>query len=656
MGRFKSSQQKRKDISGEITGGISMIIGSDVGGTFTDTVFISKGDITVSKVPTTPHDFTEGVIQGIAQVSKEYNRIVHGMTVGTNTVLQRKGAKTTLITNKGFKDILEIGRQNRPSLYDFSVDKPPPLVPRNRRLEVSGRINHKGHVLEDIPEIITIPDGTEAVAVCLLHSYANPVHEKKIKSLISAPVCISSDIIPEFREYERMSTTIINAYLMPVIDTYLSTLEKKVSAPLMIIESSGGIMSSKSAREKPVHTVLSGPAGGVIASHFFGGVLNIVNMITLDMGGTSTDISVIKNEPIITTEGSIEGYPLKIPMIDIHTIGAGGGSIAWIDEGGALRVGPQSAEADPGPACYNKGGIQPTVTDANLILGRLGKYLGEDMNLDLSLAKDSMKNLCKKTGFTTREVASGIIKVANANMCQGIRVVSVERGHDPRDFVLLAFGGAGPLHACELAHELAIPKVLIPVYPGVFSALGMVVADIKHEFVITKRMTPEEDTTQIFKELEHKAVTILKREGVPDSNIALQRLIDARYIGQSYELRVPADNAVNNFHEAHNTMYGYKDYSAPVEFVNFRVVGIGKQKKIQLKKIDKSISDPPVKEVREIFFDKMIKTPVYIRENLFWKDYIEGPAIIEEMESTVCIPPGWGCTVDEYGNLLCEVI
>lgn len=633
-----------------------MIIGSDVGGTFTDTVFVSNGEISVSKVPTTPRDFTEGVINGIAQVSTQYKRIIHGMTVGTNAVLQRKGAKITLITNKGFKDILEIGRQNRPSLYDFFVNKPLPLVPRNRRIEVSGRINYKGEILENLQENITFPDKTEAVAVCLLHSYANPVHEKKIKSLINVPVCISSDIIPEFREYERMSTTVINAYLMPVIDTYLSALEKRVSSPLMVIESSGGIMSSQSARENPVHTVLSGPAGGVIASQFFGKVLGIDHMITLDMGGTSTDISVIKKDPIITTEGSIEGYPLKIPMIDIHTIGAGGGSIAWIDEGGALRVGPQSAEANPGPACYNRGGILPTVTDANLILGRLGKYLGDDMELDISLAEKSMKDICNKTGFDILEVASGIVKVATANMCQGIRVVSVERGHDPRDFVLLAFGGAGPLHACELAHELAIPRVLIPVYPGVFSALGMVVADIKHEFAITKRMTPKEDTSKIFKELEHKAVTVLKKEGVSDNDIVLQRFIDARYIGQSYELRVPADNAVSNFHKAHNTMYGYKDYSAPVEFVNFRVVGIGKQEKISLKKIKKSAKDPSIKEVREIFFDKMMKTPVYIRENLSWGDYITGPAIIEEMESTVCIPPGWSCTVDEYGNLLCEVV
>lgn len=633
-----------------------MIIGSDVGGTFTDTVFVSNGEISVSKVPTTPRDFTEGVINGIAQVSTQYKRIIHGMTVGTNAVLQRKGAKITLITNKGFKDILEIGRQNRPSLYDFFVNKPLPLVPRNRRIEVSGRINYKGEILENLQENITFPDKTEAVAVCLLHSYANPVHEKKIKSLINVPVCISSDIIPEFREYERMSTTVINAYLMPVIDTYLSALEKRVSSPLMVIESSGGIMSSQSARENPVHTVLSGPAGGVIASQFFGKVLGIDHMITLDMGGTSTDISVIKKDPIITTEGSIEGYPLKIPMIDIHTIGAGGGSIAWIDEGGALRVGPQSAEANPGPACYNRGGILPTVTDANLILGRLGKYLGDDMEPDISLAEKSMKDICNKTGFDILEVASGIVKVATANMCQGIRVVSVERGHDPRDFVLLAFGGAGPLHACELAHELAIPRVLIPVYPGVFSALGMVVADIKHEFAITKRMTPKEDTSKIFKELEHKAVTVLKKEGVSDNDIVLQRFIDARYIGQSYELRVPADNAVSNFHKAHNTMYGYKDYSAPVEFVNFRVVGIGKQEKISLKKIKKSAKDPSIKEVREIFFDKMMKTPVYIRENLSWGDYITGPAIIEEMESTVCIPPGWSCTVDEYGNLLCEVV
>jgi len=634
-----------------------MIIGSDVGGTFTDTVFISKGEITVSKVPTTPHNFAEGVLQGIAKVAEDYNRVVHGMTVGTNAVLQKKGAHVTLITNKGFKDILEIGRQNRPSLYDFSVDRPPPLVPRNRRIEVSGRINHKGEIIEELQEKeIVLPEETEAVAVCLLHSYANPVHEQKVKFMVTLPVCVSSDILPEFREYERMSTTVINAYLMPVIDKYLSNLEKEISGTLMVIESSGGLMTSRSAREKPVHTVLSGPAGGVIASHFLGDLLDVKTLITLDMGGTSTDISVIKGEPVITTEGSIEGYPLKIPMIDIHTIGAGGGSIAWLDEGGALRVGPQSAEADPGPACYGKGGVLPTVTDANLVLGRLGLQLGEEMVLDVTLAEKSMESLCRKTGFTLLEVASGIVRVANANMCQGIRVVSVERGHDPRDFVLLAFGGAGPLHACELARELSIPKVLIPVYPGVFSALGMVVADIKHEFVLTRKMSPDEDTRKVFEELEKKAVKTLKKESVLQDRILLQKYIDTRYVGQSYELRIPAENAVQKFHEAHQKMYGYSDVASPVEFVNFRVVGTGKQEKIRLEPIEKTKRTPDIKEVRDVFFCDFVKTPVYRRELLKYNDCIQGPAVIEEMESTVLLPPDWGLTVDLYGNLLLEVV
>ncbi|MBU7048312.1 MAG: hydantoinase/oxoprolinase family protein [Theionarchaea archaeon] len=634
-----------------------MIIGCDVGGTFTDTVFVSKGEIKISKVPTTPDNFAEGVLQGIARVSEEYQRVVHGMTVGTNAVLQRKGARVTLITNKGFKDILEIGRQNRPSLYDFSVERPPPLVPRDRRIEVSGRINFRGEIIEELlEENIELPEKTESVAVCLLHSYANPVHEQKIKSMVNIPVCISSDILPEFREYERMSTTVINAYLMPVIDKYLSNLEKRISSPLMVIESSGGIMSALSAREKPVHTVLSGPAGGVIASHFLGELTNMKNLITLDMGGTSTDISVIKGEPIITTEGSIEGYPLRIPMIDIHTIGAGGGSIAWLDEGGALRVGPQSAEADPGPACYNKGGTDPTVSDANLILGRLGSQLGGEMILDVTLAEQFMEPLCEKTGFNLVELASGITKVANANMCQGIRVVSVERGHDPRDLVLLAFGGAGPLHACELAHELSIPKVLIPVYPGVFSALGMVVADIKHEFVKTQKMAPDKDTKTVFDELEKKAVAILTQEGVTPDRMILQRFIDVRYTGQSYELRIPADNPVEKFHETHKRMYGYADKKSPVEFVNFRVVGIGKQDKIHIKRIEKATRNPEPTKMRNVFFDGFVKTPIYKRETLKYSHQIEGPAVIEEMESTILLPPDWVATVDEYGNLFAEVV
>lgn len=634
-----------------------MIIGCDVGGTFTDTVFVSKGEIRISKVPTTPQNFAEGVLQGIARIGEEYTRVIHGMTVGTNAVLQRKGAGVTLITNKGFKDIIEIGRQNRPSLYDFSVDRSPPLVPRSRRIEVSGRISYRGDIIEELSEEkIVLPEETESVAVCLLHSYANPVHEQRIRSMVTVPVCISSDILPEFREYERMSTTVINAYLMPVIDRYVFTLEERISGTLMVIESSGGIMTARSAREKPVHTVLSGPAGGVIASHFLGNILNVRNLITLDMGGTSTDISVIKGEPIITTEGSIGGYPLRIPMIDIHSIGAGGGSIAWLDEGGALRVGPQSAEAEPGPACYGKGSVLPTVTDANLILGRLGMHLGDEIVLNRELAQKSMEDLCEKTGFDLTELASGIIKVANANMCQGIRVVSVERGHDPRDFTLLAFGGAGPLHACELACELSIPRVLIPVYPGVFSALGMVVADIKHEFVLTKRMDPDEDTEEVFQKLEERAVTTLRKEGVSHDDMILQRFIDVRYVGQSYELRIPAENAVQKFHEAHQRTYGYSDAQSPIEFINFRVVGIGKQEKIALRKTKKTEGKPEPREMRNVFFNDFVRTPVYWRENLRHTDVIEGPAIIEERESTVLIPPDWSFTVDEYGNLFGEVI
>lgn len=627
-----------------------------MGGTFTDTVCVSNGEITVSKVPTTPHNFAEGVLEGIERLTGEYDRVIHGMTVGTNAVLQRTGAVVTLITNAGFRDILEIGRQNRPSLYDFSVDRPQPLVPRERRLEVAGRISAQGEILEACKEDeIVLPEGTEAVAICLLHSYANPLHEQKIKSLIRAPCCISSEILPEFREYERTSTTVINAYLMPVVDAYLSNLEDHVSSPLMVIESSGGVMTARAAREKPVHTVLSGPAGGVIASHFLGTLTGINRLITLDMGGTSTDISVIEKNPLITTEGVIESYPLKIPMIDIHTIGAGGGSIAWVDEGGALCVGPKSAEADPGPACYQKGGILPTVTDANLVLGRLGNKLGDQLILNPSMAEKALISLGEKTGFSLIELASGIVQVANANMCQGIRVVSVERGHDPRDFVLLAFGGAGPLHACELASELAIPKVLIPVYPGVFSALGMVAADIKHEFVLTRKMNPDEDTRPVFEPLETKAVEILKAEGVLPEKRVLERYIDVRYVGQSYEIRIPAENAVSLFHEAHATLYGYADPSSPVEFVNFRVVGIGKQDKITLKKIQKSKKKPEARVRRPVFFGEFIDTPIYERKTLRYQDTLEGPAVIEETESTLLIPPGWSCVVDPYGNILAEV-
>lgn len=681
-----------------------------MGGTFTDTILYDQEEkrIYISKVPTTPQNQSVGTIQGILKILNSYGlncdgieAVNHGMTTGTNTVIQRKGASCALITNRNFRDILEIGRQNRPSLYDFFATREKPLVDRESRFTIRGRISYRGEILEDLDEreVRRIAGeikrrGIRAVAVCLLHSYINPLHEERAREIIGPilggiPVCISSEILPEYREYERFSTTVLNAYLMPAMQHYLTTLEEglrgdaaeatlkiRSTAPLMIMESSGGVMTAMAAREKPVYTVLSGPAGGVVASAFFGKLTGFQNLITIDMGGTSTDISLILNgRPTLTSEGSIEGIPIKVPVIDINAIGAGGGSIAWIDEGGALRVGPQSAEAIPGPACYNQGGEEPTITDANVLLGRIDPcyFLGGEMALDPERSKKAIEGkLCNPLDMDLLTVARGIIQVANANMVRGIRVVSVERGYDPRDFVLIAYGGAGPLHAVALAKELRIPRVLVPPIPGIFSAMGMLISDIRHDFVLTRifpaaEMKPEV-AEAIFRDLSGKALDMLAREGVGMDDAILLRYVDVRYVGQSFELRIPLDakicdqpslhRLVETFHQEHERRYGHKDSSAPIELVNFRIVGIGPRKPVLLRELSGGGAQPAresLKSVRKVYFEEVqsyIDTNVYQRERLLAGNRIEGPAIIEESNATTLIHPGTVGVVDQYGSIL----
>ncbi|HSB06398.1 MAG TPA: hydantoinase/oxoprolinase family protein [Thermodesulfobacteriota bacterium] len=688
-------------------------IASDVGGTFTDTILYDKEEkrIFISKVSTTPENQSIGTIRGISKIlnrqgldGRQIEAVNHGMTTGTNTVIQRRGAASALITNRNFRDVLEIGRQNRPSLYNFFATREKPLVEREHRFTIRGRINYRGEVLEDLDEREIKRIALEikrrkirAVAICLLHSYINPTHEQRVKEIVSPilgdlSICISCEILPEYREYERFSTTVLNAYLMPVMHRYLTTLEEGLRAkdsasslkigsdvPVMIMESSGGVMTAKAARGKPVYTVLSGPAGGVVASTFIGRLTGFHHLITIDMGGTSTDISLILNgRPILTSEGNIEGIPIRVPIIDINAIGAGGGSIAWIDEGGALKVGPQSAEAIPGPACYDQGGDQPTITDANVIFGRIDPnyFLGGEMRLNPERSREVIEErLCGPLKMDLLTAARGIIQVANANMVRGIRVVSVERGYDPRDFTLIPYGGAGPLHAVALAKELKIPKVLVPPIPGILSAMGMLISDIRHDFVLTRIIPVSKASPEvleaIFEDLKQRALDMLRWEGVEQKDTILLKYVDVRYVGQSFEIRVKfegevcaaehIEELVRNFHIEHEKRYGHKDLNAPVELVNFRVEGIGKREPIFLREIPSGTSEPPqesLKSLRKVYFEEhqtFLDTKIFEREKLLAGNVIEGPAIMEESNSTTLIHPGMAGKVDSYGAILIAI-
>ena len=689
-------------------------IASDVGGTFTDSLAYDeeRGIFQVSKVPTTPEDLAVGTVQGMCDVlaalgksGREVSYVGHGMTTATNAVIQRKGAKTAFVGNQGFRDLLEIGRQERPKLYDYRVSRTPPLARRADRYTVRGRLDYTGTELEplDLAEIETVAEkirdsGAEAVAVCLLHSYANPVHEQTVRSVLEARlpgvfVCISTDIIREFREYERASTVVLNAYLIPIMDRYLASLETKLAdtrsglglspqTPVMVMEASGGLMTLGSARKKPVHTILSGPAGGVVASAEIAARCKLANIITMDMGGTSTDISlIVDSTPQITSQASLEGLPVRIPVIDINAIGAGGGSIADIDEGGALKVGPQSAEAQPGPACYRRGGTLPTVTDANLALGRLGTTtaLGGELTLDAEAAQQAiLEHIADPLGMNVVSAAEGIIRVANANMERGVRVVSVERGHDPREFALVSFGGAGSLHSCAVAASLGVPTVLIPPAPGILCAMGMLMSDLRHDLVETQvrplvDVCPEE-LQQRFAPLLEKGVQLLAEDGVTPEARNLTTILDMRYIGQSYELMIPCNlrdcaSAAwleQQFHNTHYKKFGHADDSAPLEIVNLRVLAIGRRPPFSLPKLAEGDSVPPAQAQsgrRQVYCGPSNSAepggwhdaPVWGREFLLAGNHISGPAVIEELSSTALLHPGDYATVDAYGNLLVSV-
>jgi N-methylhydantoinase A len=682
-------------------------VASDVGGTFTDSIAYDEATraITVSKVSTTPENRALGTIAGLGRAlalqgksGAEVKYVGHGMTTATNAVIQRKGARTAFITNAGFRDLLLIGRQERPSLYDIRVTRPEPLVERELCLTVRGRLDATGREiaplsLEDLEHAaLTIQrNGVEAVAICLLHAYANPAHERQARDFLQRRlpdivVCASTDILAEFREYERASTTVLNAFLMPVMDRYLGSLISLLGdsrglgiasgTPVMVMEASGGLMTVASARKKPVHTVLSGPAGGVVASAHVAELAGAAHIITMDIGGTSTDISVIRNGvPAITRDAKLENIPVRLPVIDIHAIGAGGGSIAWIDDGGALRVGPMSAEAVPGPACYRRGGTRPTTTDANVVLGRLGPQtrLGGEMTLDVEAAERAVHDaIAKPLGLDAVRAAAGILRVTHANIVRGIRVVSIERGHDPRDFALVPFGGAGPMHGTPVARELGIPRLVIPPTPGILCALGQLVSDLRHDLVET-HVGPHAgfstgQVQTILSRLRAHGDELLAADGVPPAKRRIETRVDARYAGQSYELALPLADAngwsalPQAFHAAHQARFGHHDPSGPLEIVSFGVTAVGLIDAPELPQIRHG-TDRPSAVQRKVFYEaddpaqpgQWLQAAIYQRPDLLAGHVIQGPAVIEEISATTVLYPGDVARVDRYGSLLVTV-
>ncbi len=676
----------------------SLRIGIDIGGTFTDFVVFDPGigQITTFKLLSTPDNPAKAVLEGLQTITSQLpstsdQSIIHGSTVATNALLERKGASTALITTRGFRDVLQIGRQNRPSLYDFGADPPVPLVPDLLRFEVNERIDRNGQVLvplepSEVDRLIPQPESrdVESLAVCLLFSFLYPQHESVIAGKLRDKgffVSTSSEVLPEFREYERTSTTVINAYVSPILDRYLSILETSIHGNhFWVMQSNGGVMGVREARHAGVRCILSGPAGGVVGSRFIAenalfGSQEVANtslkkdnsnlkVITFDMGGTSTDVSLIDGSPKVTTESEIGGFPIRIPVLDIHTIGAGGGSIARVDLGGALRVGPESAGADPGPACYARGDREngePTVTDANLVLGRLDaeNFLGGRMPLDVTRAIHVLSILGDQLNLDPTQAALGVIEIANAHMERALRLISVERGYDPRDFTLLSFGGAGGLHASDLARRLGIPRVLIPPMASTLSAFGMLTADVVKDYTQTV-MVPDEATSDelssAFEPLIQRGIQDMLDQGVSAENIAIEKYVDVRYRGQSYELTVRFDPELRHrFHHIHRQTYGYARSSAPLEFVNIRLRVAGEVESPALSKghYDREDPSPALMDTRRVIFSAgNLRTPFYQWERLKPGNRLQGPAVIVRDDTTVLVNSDDKVWIDVYNNLV----
>jgi N-methylhydantoinase A len=648
-------------------------VGIDTGGTFTDILVFHDGRVSAHKVLSTPRNPAEAVLAGLRETDLAGPKsVVHGSTVATNALLERKGVRTGLIATKGFEDVLEIGRQTRPDIYRLFVVRPAPLVDARLRFGVDERVLFSGEA-EKAPEPLEVREvlekirtsGVESLAICLLHAYANPAHEETVAALaeeLGIPVSVSHRILPEYREFERTVTTVVNAYVSPLMDRYLSHLNREMGEDaLRIMQSNGGSIAAETARRESVRTILSGPAGGVVGAFETARAAGLTHVITFDMGGTSTDVSLCDGGIRTTAEAAVAGFPVRIPMIDIHTVGAGGGSIARVDAGGALRVGPESAGADPGPACYGKG-EEITTTDANLFLGRLlpDHFLGGRMRLAAERVEDRIRALASRLSVSPMAAAEGVVRVANAAMERAIRVVSVEKGYDPREFVLVCFGGAGPLHACDLAAALSIPKVLVPENPGLLSALGMLLSDVIRDYSRTylrkTAAVSREDIGSFFAPLAEQALADMGKEGVPAGAIRVERFLDIRYRGQSYEITVPYDGDFEGeFNREHQRMYGYQDPERQTEIVNVRVRATGKLCKPVFPEREISGEDPSAAFLeRRILLEngEERKAGLYRRDGLAPGNLVTGPAIVVEFSSTVYIASGWECRVDRRGNLV----
>jgi N-methylhydantoinase A len=650
-------------------------IGVDTGGTFTDFILMDGERLEVHKVLSTPDNPARAVLQGLRHLHPSLSgvSVIHGSTVATNALLERKGARTALLTTKGFEDVLEIGRQTRPELFDPFVTKLPPLVPARCRFGVSERVAYNGDVLQPLTaqEVEAVLERVqrarvESLAICLLHAYANPVHEEALvraAERLGIPLSASHQVLPEFREYERCSTTVVNAYLRPVMQQYLRTLTAELAgARLSVMRSNGGIMSAARAHQEAVHTVLSGPAGGVVGAFRMARDAGYSRAITFDMGGTSTDVSLCDEQPRTTNETVVAGCPVKVPVLDIHTVGAGGGSLATLDRGGALRVGPQSAGADPGPACYGKGS-DLTVTDANLYLGRLHPawFLGGQMHLDVQRANNAVHTFARQLRMSPEEACQGVVEVANANMEGAIRVISVERGYDPREFVLLSFGGAGGMHAADLARRLSIPEVFIPANPGILSAFGMVISDYLQEYAQTVLVPAAEFTPEYaaatFTELEERGRQAMRDEGVAPEEIHISRFVDMSYIGQSFELIVPFTTAfIDEFHRRHEQRYGYEDSARPTQVVNVRIrvagpSGTSYHPAIVLEHRGNA-RQAQVDSIRMFVNGQWQEAPVYDRQQFHAGDVFHGPALVAEYSATTVVPGDFGARIDNQQNII----
>ena len=666
------------------------VVGIDVGGTFTDIAVLRDGQLSIHKLPSTPGDPSLGVRRGIAEACPELVMedgagdadFIHGSTVATNALLEGKGGRTALVTTLGFEDVLEIGRQSRSELYNLDLERAPALAPWELRFGLPERVDYTGAILEDLtPQAIETlvsllrEADVDGVAVSFLFSFINPLHEEMVLEALGkmeSPPFISAScrVIPEFREYERTSTVVVNSYVGPVMSKYLGALERSLGSGLRIMQSSGGSITAGLASEQPVRTILSGPAGGVVGAFHTGLQAGYQDIITLDMGGTSTDVSLCPGRIKETTSATLGGYAISVPMIEIHTVGAGGGSIARVDSGGALVVGPQSAGSDPGPACYGTGD-QITVTDANLVLGRMrpDHFLGGRLSLDQQRVEGLMGSLAAQIGASVQGTALGIIRVVNANMERAIRAISLERGYDPRRFTLVPFGGAGPMHSCELAQELGIPRVLVPTHPGILSALGVAIADVVKDYSRTVMLRGDDvDRRRLDEEfhgMENLAREELRGEGLPVERMKAQRFLDARYVGQSFELTIDYPSSrgdllrsiANSFYRAHSQRFGYADRDEAVEIVNLRLkleLAVDKPLATPQSASDASAAAAIIEVVPVVFPGRSLPTTAYDRQKLRTGNRFSGPAILVQLDSTIVVPPGWTGEVDPYGNLVLE--